>query len=292
MIHQQDEWKALDGMTIYWQEWKPDTGYPHGTILLVHGLGEHSGRYTHVAEAFTAAGYVLTAFDHRGHGRSAGRRGDESMEKTCQDITHFLQQSRQRYPNTPLFLYGHSLGGLMVLYYALATRPAVTGVISTAPALAADKGVSPVTVLMAKVMSRLAPAMQINNGLDRAALSRVPEVVEKYNADALVHNKITARFGLELLQSGKWVRKHTMFPVPLLLITGSADRIIDPQAVVQFGNALNGDVTVSVRDGFYHEVHNEPGQKTVLNDIIQWMDRTAAARAASDTQAPTQASGD
>jgi alpha-beta hydrolase superfamily lysophospholipase len=277
MFHLEDEWKTQDEIKLYWQEWQPDADYLCGVVLLVHGLGEHSGRYGHVAEAFTQSGYVLMAFDQRGHGRSEGTRGDEIIDTTCQDIDHFLQEAKQRYPQLPVFLYGHSLGGLLVLYYSITHRPDVAGVISTAPALAAEKGVSPSTILMAKVMSRLIPKMQINNGLDRSGLSRIPDVIEKYNNDPLVHGKITARFGLELMEKGKWVRDHTEFPLPLLLINGSADRIIDPEAVKQFGSTLKGDITVSILDGFYHEVHNEPGQKEVLQQMLQWMDKANAA---------------
>jgi acylglycerol lipase len=276
MIHLEGEWIAQDSVKIYWQEWKPETVTFCGVVLLVHGLGEHSGRYTHVAEAFTRSGYVLFAFDHRGHGQSDGVRGDETIAATSQDITHFLEEIDKRYPHVPVILYGHSLGGLLVLNYALEFKPKIKGVISTAPALSAEKGVSATTILMAKVMSRLAPKMQINNGLDRTGLSRIPEVVEKYNSDPLVHGKISARFGLQLMQAGKWVRDHSEFPLPLLLIAGSADRIVDPEAIQQYGNTLKGNITLKMLDGFYHEVHNEPEQKQVIRTMIDWIDRIVA----------------
>jgi alpha-beta hydrolase superfamily lysophospholipase len=273
--HLEQEWKTDDGIQLFWQEWKPETITACGVVLLVHGLGEHSGRYTHVAEAFTQSGYILTAFDQRGHGRSAGIRGDETIAAACKDIDHFLSEVRHRHPMLPVFLYGHSLGGLLVLYYSIVNRPQISGVISTAPALSAEKGVSPATILLAKVMSRVAPTMQINNGLDRTGLSRIAEVVEKYNSDPLVHGKITARFGLDLMQKGKWVLNQPEFPLPLLLIAGSADRIVDPVTVQQYGSSLKGDVTVNIVDGGYHECHNEPEAEAVLKDIIQWIERKA-----------------
>jgi acylglycerol lipase len=276
MIHHEGDWKTQEGVKIYWQEWKPDNVIPCGVVLLVHGLGEHSGRYTHVAEAFTRSGYVLIGFDQRGHGRSDGVRGDETIAASSQDIKHFLEEIGKRYPHLPVILYGHSLGGLLVLKYTLEFQPKIKGVISTAPPLSAEKGVSSTTILMAKVMSRLAPKMQINNGLDRTGLSRIPEVVEKYNSDPLVHGKISARFGLQLMQAGKWVRDHSEFPLPLLLIAGSADRVVDPEAIQQFGSTLKGDITLQMLDGFYHEVHNEPEQKQVIQSMIYWIDRIVA----------------
>jgi alpha-beta hydrolase superfamily lysophospholipase len=273
MKHIEAEWKNDDGIQIYWQEWIPDTIAACGVVLLVHGLGEHSGRYTHVANAFTQSGYILTAFDHRGHGRSGGVRGDETLAATGKDITHFLDEIRHRYPHLPIFLYGHSLGGLIVLHFILKNQPKISGVIATAPALAADKGVSPATILMAKVLSRLAPAMQINNGLNRNDLCRIPEVVEKYNTDPLVHPKITVRLGHEMMQAGKWIVSHSDFPLPLLLISGSSDRIIDPEAVRQFGESLSGDITIKILNGYYHEVHNDPLAEEVLRDIIGWINQ-------------------
>jgi alpha-beta hydrolase superfamily lysophospholipase len=278
MIQREGEWKTPDGVNLYWQEWKPDTDFPCGVVLLVHGLGEHSGRYHHVAQAFTQSGYVLVAFDHRGHGRSGGVRGDDSMDLTCADISHFLGEIRREYSQQPVFLYGHSLGGLQVLYYVLIHKPQISGVISTAPALAADKGVSPVTILMAKVMSRLIPSMQIDNGLDRSNLSRTSEVIERYNNDPLVHGKITARFGMELMEMSKWTRSQQEFPLPLLLMVGSGDHIIDPKAVQVFGEGCKGDVTFRMLEGWYHEIHNEPEQEQILRDMIQWIDNIAASR--------------
>jgi len=278
MIHQEGDWLSQDGINRYWQEWKSETRYTCGVVLLVHGLGEHSGRYTHVAEAFTNSGYVLLGFDQRGHGRSGGARGDDRIDETCQDISHFLEEARRRYPDTPVFLYGHSMGGLMVLYYSLTAHPDIAGVIATAPALAADEGVSPMTILTVKVLSRITPGLQINNGLDCSALSRKPEVVERYKTDPLVHGKITVRLGRQMLEASKWVRENKEFPLPLLLMCGSSDRIIDPEAVRQFGSTVKGDITVNILDGFFHEVHNEPDQKIVLKSMVEWMDRTSAAR--------------
>jgi alpha-beta hydrolase superfamily lysophospholipase len=277
MIQQEGNWKSPDGVSIYWQEWKPETDLPCGVVLLVHGLGEHCGRYHHVAEAFTQSGYALVAFDHRGHGRSEGVRGDDNMDLTCADITHFLEDIGHNYSQQPVFLYGHSLGGLQVLYYVLKHKPQISGVISTAPALAAEKGVSPVTILMAKVMSRLMPTMQIDNGLDRSNLSRNSDVIERYNNDPLVHGKITARFGMQLMQTSKWTRDHSEFPIPLLLMVGSGDHIIDPKAVQDFGENCAGDVTFQLLNGWYHEVHNEPEKKQILREMIQWMDNIVAS---------------
>jgi alpha-beta hydrolase superfamily lysophospholipase len=276
MIHLEDEWTAQDGIKLYWQEWKPDQNHPCGIVLLVHGIGEHSGRYAHVAQALTDVGYVLLAFDQRGHGRSEGLRGDEMMGQICSDTSHFLDDAHNRYPSLPIFLYGHSLGGALVLYHCIANLPNITGVIATAPGLAADKGISPMTIRLVKILARVLPKTQIDNGLNRNLLSRDPQVIERYNNDPLVHGKVTARLGFDLLRVGQVVRESTTFPVPLLLIVGSEDKLIDAKVIQEFGKSLEGDVTVKVWDGLYHEVHNEPEQDQVFDFMIAWMNRVAA----------------
>lgn len=272
MTHQENAQQMTDGVHLYTQSWLPG-GEPRAVVLLVHGLGEHSGRYQHVAGFFTHCDYAVASFDLRGHGRSGGIRGDGvSFDRIGQDIEEMESEVQRRFPGLPHFIYGHSLGGALALYYGFRCRPAAAGFIVSAPGLATAKPVPASTLIVGRILSRLIPTMQMNNGLDRSGLSRDPAIVDRYNADPLVHPKISARFGIDLIEKGKWMLAQSAFPHPLLLLQGSADRLIDAEANRRFGQRLQGDVTLKVFAGFYHELHNEREQAEVLETILQWME--------------------
>jgi len=272
MIQSEFSWQSQDGLQFFGQEWRP-AGGARAVVALIHGLGEHSGRYQHVADYFTQHGLGVVALDHRGHGRTGGKRGHGSYDAILDDIQHLIQEAEKRYPGLPVILYGHSLGGALVLYYALKRRPQVKGVISTAPGLI-PANASGGQIALAKIMSAIAPGFQIDNGLDVSGLSHDPETARAYTADPLVHPKISARLGLDLMQNGQWVIEHAAeFPLPLLLLQGSADRLVNPAGARQFAAGLAGKVTYKVYDGWYHELHNEVEKETVLADMVAWIDQ-------------------
>ncbi len=272
MIQSEFSWQSQDGLQFFGQEWRPEGG-ARAVVALIHGLGEHSGRYQHVADYFTQHGLGVVALDHRGHGRTGGKRGHGSYDAILDDIQHLIQEAEKRYPGLPVILYGHSLGGALVLYYALKRRPQVKGVISTAPGLI-PANASGGQIALAKIMSAIAPGFQIDNGLDVSGLSHDPETARAYTADPLVHPKISARLGLDLMQNGQWVIEHAAeFPLPLLLLQGSADRLVNPAGARQFAAGLAGKVTYKVYDGWYHELHNEVEKETVLADMVAWIDQ-------------------
>lgn len=272
MIQSEFSWQSQDGLQFFGQEWRPEGG-ARAVVALIHGLGEHSGRYQHVADYFTGRGLGVVALDHRGHGRTGGKRGHGSYDAILDDIQHLIQEAKKRYPGLPVILYGHSLGGALVLYYALKRKPQLAGVISTAPGLI-PANASGGQIALAKIMSAIAPGFQINNGLDVTGLSHDPETARAYTADPLVHPKISARLGLDLMQNGQWVIEHASeFPLPLLLLQGSADRLVNPAGARQFAAGLAGKVTYKVYDGWYHELHNEVEKETVLADMVAWIDQ-------------------
>jgi len=275
MIQSEFSWQSQDGLSFFGQEWRPE-GSARAAVVLIHGLGEHSGRYQHVADYFTRRGLGVVALDHRGHGRTGGKRGHGSYDAILDDIQHLIQEAEKRYPGLPVILYGHSLGGALVLYYALKRKPHLKGVISTAPGLI-PANASGGQIALAKIMSAIAPGFQINNGLDVTGLSHDPETARAYTADPLVHPKISARLGLDLMQNGQWVIEHAAdFPLPLLLLQGSADRLVNPAGARQFAAGLAGKVTYKVYDGWYHELHNEVEKETVLADMVAWIDQILA----------------
>jgi len=274
MQHIEYYWTTSDNVKLYGQEWKPE-GKQKAAIAMVHGLGEHSGRYEHVAEAFTQAGFSLTAFDLRGHGKSEGVRGHAPSYATLmEDITHNIDLAKEHFPGIPVFIYGHSLGGNLTLYYCLTQKPQLKGAIVTSPGLATAAPVPPVKLALGKLMYNLMPALQMDNGLLRSGLSRDPEVEKKYSADPLVHPKISARLALDLINNGKFIVDHAAeFPIPLLLMQGAGDYIVNPPMTKKFANAAPlAKITFKEWDGFYHELHNEPEKAQVLKTMTDWLD--------------------
>jgi acylglycerol lipase len=274
MQHSEYYWTTRDNVKLFGQEWKPE-GKQKAAIAMVHGLGEHSGRYEHVAEAFTAAGFSLTAFDLRGHGKSEGVRGHApSYDLIMEDITHNIELAKEHFPGLPVFLYGHSLGGNLSLYYCLTQKPQLKGAIVTSPGLATAAPVPPVKLALGKLMYNLMPAMQMDNGLLRSGLSRDPEVEKKYSADPLVHGKISARLAMDLINNGKFIVDHAAeFPIPLLLMQGTGDLLVNPPMTKKFANAAPlSKITYKEWVGLYHELHNEPEKAQVIKTMTDWLD--------------------
>ena len=275
MAHFEFGWQSKDGLQFYAQEWRPE-GDARAVVALVHGLGEHSGRYAHVANYFNQHRLGVVALDQRGHGRTGGKRGHGSYDMILEDIDQLLEETAQRYPAKPIFLYGHSLGGALVLYYGLKRSPKIKGVICTSPGLipAQDPGGK---ILLARVMSALAPSFQIENGLDVSGLSHDAAVVKAYQADPLVHGKISARLGLDLIEDGKWIIEHAAeFPLPLLLMQGSADRLVNLAGAKQIASKVKNNFQFRLFDGWYHELHNEVEKEIVLHEMVAWVDQQLA----------------
>ncbi len=269
--------KSKDGIDFFVRGWEPETK-PKGVVALVHGLGEHTGRYEHVARAMTEASYALVGFDLRGHGKSGGVRGHfPSLDAVMQDIKDFFAFLTARYPDLPQFLYGHSLGGLLVLTYALKNKPKLKGVIATGAGLRSQIHDQKMKILMAKVLGSLAPSSLIASGLETAAISRDPKIVDVYVHDPLVHDRISLGFGKTGLTATDYVWSHAEeFSVPLLIMHGSADRITYSHGSESFSKLAsknNKDITLKLWDGLYHEVHNEPEKEQVIQFMIDWLDR-------------------
>ena len=273
MKHYEMTWKAHDNLDIFAQAWEPVTAQPKAVACLVHGLGEHTSRYAHVAEAFGRQGIVLFGADLRGHGRSGGARGHiSSIDDFMKDIDVSLVQARQRYPNLPIILYGHSLGGIQVLYYGLTRKPNIKGVIATSSGLHTALEKQHLKIMMAKVLGALMPNTPIASGLDSASISRDEKVVQAYNNDPLVHDKITLGFGRIMTGITGWVLAHAgEFSLPLLLLHGNADVLAFPSSSTEVAAALKEKCTLVLWDDAYHELHNEPEKEEVFKTMTQWM---------------------
>jgi len=267
-----------DGIAFYVQGWEPDHGKPRASIALIHGLGEHTSRYTHVGKVMTEAGYALAGFDLRGHGKSGGPRGHtSSLDAYMQDIRQFLELLRQRYPDIPHFLYGHSLGGLLTLTYAIQHGAGLKGVMVTSSALRSPLQKQKAKVAMAKILGSLLPAVTLPSGLDPMAISHDPDVVQKYIRDPLVHSSTSLGFGKAALKAvDLCFTRAKEFPAPLLMMHGTGDRIAYSSGSEEFAKLVGsagGDVTLKLWDELYHEVHNEPEKAEVFRFMIEWLDR-------------------
>ncbi|NLE46203.1 MAG: alpha/beta hydrolase [Chloroflexi bacterium] len=266
-------WQTHDGLRIFAREWRPDDDNVRAVVVLVHGLGEHTGRYAHVAATLCDAGYVLLGADIRGHGRSAGERGHSpTYDDLLDDLGLLLEQAGARFPGLPRFLYGHSLGGGIVLNYALDRSVDLAGVIATAPLLAIAYEPPRLKLVGGRVLRRVAPRFSMGSEIDPKALSRDPNLV--YRDDPLVHDRLSAALGIDMLENGlRALERASDFSLPLLLMHGGADTITSVQATCRFAE-LAGDVcSLQILDGLLHEVHNEPEKDEVLALMVAWLRR-------------------
>lgn len=276
MEHSEFSWQNRKGLKLYAQSWRPE-GEPQAVVALVHGLGEHSGRYSHVAEAFSRAGIAMIAVDLPGHGRSEGGRGCACFEDMLDDVDALLEQAAARFPGLPRILYGHSMGGAIVLYYSLRRKPEIAGVISTSPGLGVGAPVPPAKRMLAKIMARVMPSFTMSNGLDLQNLSHDPALIRAYQEDKLCHDRISASLGLDLLTLGEWmIARAGEFPLPLLLMQGSGDKIVSTEATDRFAKATPPEkITYKVWEGLYHETHNEPEKEKVIHFMTKWVQTIA-----------------
>ena len=271
------KWEGKDGITFFVQGWEPDDR-PRAVLILIHGLGEHTGRYAHVGKVMTEAGYALAGFDLRGHGKSGGARGHfPSLDAAILDIREFIGLMGQRFPNTPQFLYGHSLGGSLALSYTIEYGARLKGLVVTGAALRSALQEQKVKIAMVKLLGSLAPATTLHSGLDPKTISRDPKVVDAYISDPLVHYRASLGFGKSALHGIDLCFAHVKdFRLPLLVMHGTADKLTYPSGSAEFARLVReagGDMTLKLWEGLYHEIHNEPQQAEVFKFMIEWLDK-------------------
>lgn len=269
------EWKTKEGEKIFSQKWLAD-GTSKAILILVHGLGEHIGRYNHVAKFFNQHQISMYGFDHRGHGKSSGRRGHiGSNELFMTDIDNMIDVAKKENPGIPIFLYGHSLGGNMVLYYSLFKKPAIKGVICTSPGLGTGEPVPIAKLFAAKILKILFPGMTMDNGLDVNNLSHNPQVIKDYQEDPLVHPMISAKLAMDMFSNGDWnVENASKFNLPLLLLQGEKDHIVNLEKTKEFAAKVPDSlITFKIFPELYHEMHNEYEQDQVFNFMLDWVNQ-------------------
>ena len=266
---------ALDGDNLALQDWPLEPGVPlRGVILLVHGLGEHAGRYDHVARRLNDWGFAVRGYDQHGHGESDGRRGGlPSDTRLLDDLADIVDSTRARMaPTTPLILLGHSLGGLVAArFVSLAMRP-VQALVLSSPAF--DPRLNAVQKLLLAVLPKIAPNLRVGNGLDPSLLSHDPAVVAAYRANRLVHDRISGRLARFMADSGPaTLALAPAWTVPTLLLYAGADQLVNPAGSRAFAAAAPKAV-VSSRcfEALYHELFNELQPAPVFAELKQWLD--------------------
>jgi alpha-beta hydrolase superfamily lysophospholipase len=259
---------AADGTKLLVRRWAP-AGPAWASVLLVHGIAEHSGRYELLGNRFAAKGLDVQAYDLRGFGQSGGRRAYiDRWEQHLNDLSERLRAVRSAAAGRPVVLYGHSLGGLIALGYAVSDRPKPDLLVVSAPALVSTLPDWKRT--LARVMSRVTPRMAISNDFDGTTLSRDPAVVAAYFADPLNEHVTTARFGAEALaEQARVSASLERLAMPTLVIHGADDALVPASSSEPLGR-LRG-VTRREYPGLRHELHNEPEGPAVIDDVIGWI---------------------
>jgi len=243
-------------------------------MAIVHGGGEHSGRYANVVSYFVEKNYALYGFDFRGHGKSAGRKGHVmDWKELREDLDSYLQLIRDENSEKPLFLYSHSMGAQIALdYLTLNGNSQLTGLIASSPALA-QPTVSPLLIHVSKALAVIWPTLTLQSGLDVNAISRDAEVVRAYRDDSLVSSKVSTRFAAEFMACIDRVQSNAgKIDVPLFMFQGGADQIIPVAGTRQFfDNVSFTDKKLKIYQNGFHEPHNDLQQQEVFQDVEQWL---------------------
>jgi alpha-beta hydrolase superfamily lysophospholipase len=266
---------ASDGENLAIQDWPQYQGERlRGVVLLVHGLGEHAGRYEVLASQLNAWGFAVRGYDQYGHGESGGPRGGLPTDaRLLDDLADIVDTTRARMPpDTPLILLGHSLGGLVAArFVSLALRP-VDALVLSSPAL--DPGLSAIQKWLVAVLPKIAPNLRVGNGLDASLISHDPAVVAAYLTDPLVHDRISGRLARFIADAGPaTVALASQWQVPTLLLYAGADKLVNPAGSRAFMTQAPPQV-VAARcfEDFYHEIFNELQPEPVFAALRQWLE--------------------
>jgi alpha-beta hydrolase superfamily lysophospholipase len=272
------------GVEIFWQRATPDGDRPRGVVLIVHGYAEHLGRYREFVDHLGARGIATAALDHRGHGRSGGPRGHcRDFAEMVADLRTLADMTEEWWPGVPRVLFGHSMGGLIGFLYLLRHPDTVRAGAVTGPAFRVPDAAPRSVQAVALLLGRIVPRLRFKSKLDQAALSRDPAVGAAYVADPLVHRAATAGFfrAIKAAQGIARVEAHKL-RIPLLILQGDADRVVDPAGAADIAARLTSPHQLLMLPGYFHELLNEPKdeRKLVLDKLDAWFERWLGASSA------------
>ena len=265
-------WQSEDQLKFYGRVW--DIEKPKAVICLVHGMGEHCSRYDHMANYYNDRGFSLITYDQRGHGKTEGRRGHTPAYKNyLDDASAFVKQAEERYPNVPMVLYGHSMGGNVVLNYILTQDSNFSALVTTGPWIKLAFEPPAVMLAIGKLLRNIVPGFTQGNGLKVEHLSHDNQIVKAYIDDPLVHDKVTSAAGIDIMKAGDWLTQYTgEMPIPALIMHGADDQITSAKASKAFAEKIN-NVAYKEWPGLYHEIHNELNKEEVYQYAIDWINK-------------------
>ncbi len=258
----------------YYASWLP-SNQPKAIMILVHGLGSHSDWFSNVAEKLVTANYGVYALDLYGHGKSSGQRGYiHSWSDFRDNLDDFCQWVKSQNAGQPLFMLGHSLGGLIVIEYILSMSGAIKGIVLIAPALG-KVGISPVKILVGKLLSWIYPRFSLDIGIDETMSSHISEVVSAYRNDPLRHTQATARFAEEYFKIAQWVENNVVnLSTPILVLQGDEDVVTPVESTKEFLTQLPDiDKKYQEYKEGYHDLHHDLCEQIVIEDIVKWLEK-------------------
>ncbi len=273
MNHQEGFFEGVRGSRIYYQSWTPESDLK-AVLLIAHGLAEHSGRYLNVVNHFVPLGYAIYGIDYLGHGKSDGTRAFvQTFDDYLDTLATYHSMVESWHPDKPIFLVGHSMGGLIAPLFSLSHKPNLAGLIVSGPASKVPDEISPLLILMSKLLAVILPKAGVQS-VDAEGVSRDPAVVQAYENDPLVYRgKATARLAAELLKAMQRLRLEAAeIVMPVLIMQGSEDKLVDPDGAQLLHDIIgSSDKTLKIYPGLYHEIFNEPERDQVFADMQAWL---------------------
>ncbi len=275
MNHTTGSFTSASGTRIHAESWLPDSE-PRAVVIIVHGLGEHIGRYSHVAPKLADAGYAVYGLDHHAHGKTGGepRTYFPSFDQPVTDLKQYLDSIKAAQPGKNIFMYGHSLGSLITLVFALHYQDDLAGLVISGSTLAVETIQPAVLVALAGILDKIAPKFAVTPPVPSSTLSRDEAVSKAYDSDPLVeHGNVRVRMGYQILSNSRYIKKHASeLKRPIFIFNGADDKLTPPSgSQILYDNVGSTDKTLKFYDNLRHETHNEPEQGMVIDNIIQWL---------------------
>jgi len=264
----------IAGLTLRGQYYKPEE--TQAVVILVHGMGEYSRRYERtVVPTLLKSSIAVISYDQFGHGHSQGKKGHHPGYNYLLDsISHMIEKAESLFPSKPVFLYGHSMGGNVVINFTLRRKHHLKGTIATSPFLKLAFDPPGWKMLFGKIIDRIYPAITMPNELDLNFLSKDQQEIEAYKNDPQIHDKISTRYSLELMKTGEWAIQHaSSLTTPMLLMHGTEDQITSHLASKEFAQNSNGQVKFVPIENGYHELHHDIEKNIVLDQICDWIQK-------------------
>jgi acylglycerol lipase len=283
VTHREGQFAGHGGLRLFWQAWLPE-GPARAIVLVAHGYAEHGGRYGNLVERLVPRGFAVYALDQRGHGRSEGPRGHVGrFSEFVADLHAFRVRIEEEERGKPLFLLGHSMGGLVAVRYLLTNASGIDGAILSSPALGIENEPPKILQWLGRLLSWIAPRTSFQGNVDPQFLSHDPSVVRAYTADPLVHRRATARFFTEF----KWAMRNAqeragVIRLPILILQAGDDRLVRAAATETFAAEIgSNEKELHVYPGLFHEIFNETENERVFADLERWLELRLVAPSAA-----------